>query len=86
MKKIKTISGNIEIENRQEVSNPQVAVPKSKLLSGSLDDKYPVILDDGKTIIYIADKSKEREILLRYGLQKKKKSFTSFSKSKLRFL
>lgn len=48
----------------------QQAVPKSKLSSGSTADKHPVMLDDGKTVVYIKDKSREREIRLRYGLRK----------------
>jgi hypothetical protein len=59
------------MDNRLEMSNHKVAVPKSKLSSGSLTDKYPVVLDDGRTIVYIRDKSREREIRLRYALRKK---------------
>ena len=32
----------------------------------SVVDKYPVTLDDGKTIIFISDKSKEPETRKRY--------------------
>lgn len=53
-----------------EMSNHHVTVPKSKLSAGSVADKYPVILDDGRTVVYIADKSREREIRFRYGLLK----------------
>ena len=59
------------IDNRMEVSNRKVAVPKAKLSSGSVADKYPVVLDDGRTIIFITDKSREREIRLRYALMRK---------------
>jgi len=52
------------------MSNHQDIVPKSKLSSGSVVDKYPILLDDGKTIVYVTDKSKEREIRLRYGLHR----------------
>jgi hypothetical protein len=58
------------IDNRMEVSNHKVAVPKAKLSSGSLANKYPVVLDGGRTIIYISDKSREREIRLRYALKR----------------
>jgi hypothetical protein len=62
---------NDAIDNRLEISNRyHDAVPKSKLSSGSVVGKYPVMLDDGRTIVYIADKSREREIRLRYGLRK----------------
>ncbi len=33
---------------------------------GSLRGKYPVVLDGGKTTIYISDKSREAEIIERY--------------------
>lgn len=55
------------IDTRLEMSNHPVKVPKSKLSAGSLTGKFPVILDDGKTVIYIEDKSREREIRLRYA-------------------
>ena len=77
MKKLRPFSTAIEIENRMEVSNNPVIVPKSKLLSGSLENKYPVILDDGKTVIYISDKKREKEILARYGRRKKKRALVS---------
>jgi len=57
------------VDNRMEISNHKVVVPKSKLSSGSVADKYPVLLDDGRTVVYIADKSREREIRLRYALR-----------------
>jgi hypothetical protein len=57
------------IENRMKVSNHKDTVPNSKLSSGSIAEKHPVILDDGRTVIYIADKSREREIRLRYALR-----------------
>ena len=52
------------------LSNHQGNVPKSKLSSGSVADKFPVPLGDGRTIVFIADKSREREIRLRYALRK----------------
>ena len=58
------------MDNRMGISNHQFTVPKSKLSSGSVIDKYPVMLDDGRTIIFISDKSREREIRLRYALRK----------------
>ena len=70
MKNIRHITKGDAVDNRMEISNHQDNVPKSKLSSGSLANKYPVILDDGKTVIYIADKRREKEIRLRYGLRK----------------
>jgi hypothetical protein len=69
MKNPRHIAKNDSVDNRLEISNHKVTVPRSKLISGELTDKYPVILDDGRTIVYIADKSREREIRLRYGLK-----------------
>ncbi len=37
-----------------------------KLLTGETLDKYAILLDDGKTIIFISDKSKEAETRLKY--------------------
>ena len=77
MKKISLIKENMKMENRMTDSNKPGTVSQSKLLSGSLENKYPVILDDGKTVIYISDKKKEKEILARYGKRKKKRAFAS---------
>jgi len=55
---------------RLDMSNHQEAVPKTKLFAGSVADKFPVLLDDGRTVVYISDKSREREIRLRYALRK----------------
>ena len=37
-----------------------------KLLTGITSDKYAILLDDGKTIVFISDKSKEAETRLKY--------------------
>lgn len=37
-----------------------------KILSGVTSDKYAILLDDGKTIVFISDKSKEAETPLKY--------------------
>jgi hypothetical protein len=39
-----------------------------KLLTGSTADKYPILMNDRKTIIFISDKSKENETRLRYEM------------------
>jgi hypothetical protein len=70
MKNVRHIAKHDAVDNRMEISNHQVAVPKAKLSAGSLENKYPVLLDDGRTIVYLKDKSREREIRLRYGLKK----------------
>jgi len=60
------------LENRMNLTNHQLKVPHAKLLSGSIQNKFPVILDGGKTIIFISDKSKEAETIKRYELRKKR--------------
>ena len=79
MKSIRYISKIDSVENRMGISNRHVIVPVSKLKSGSVAGKYPVTLDDGKTIIFISDKSKETETRLRYELQVASR-FMKFSK------
>ena len=70
MKNIQHRTTNDAIDNRISVSNHQHRVPKPKLSTGSIIGMYPVILDDGRTIIYTSDKSKESEIRSRYALRK----------------
>jgi len=60
------------IGNRMNLANHQVKVPHAKLLTGSIQNKYPVILDGGKTILFISDKSKEAETIKRYELRRKR--------------
>ena len=52
------------------LGNHRFKIPDSKLLTGSLTGKYPVILDGGRTIIFISDKSKESETIQKYELRK----------------
>ncbi|HNY02253.1 MAG TPA: hypothetical protein PKG48_06690 [Bacteroidales bacterium] len=40
---------------------------KSKEKPGSVAERFPVVLDGGKTIVWITDRSKEREIRERYA-------------------
>jgi hypothetical protein len=53
-------------ENRMGLSNTRGHIPPSKLQSGSVTGKYPVILDGGKTIVYISDLTLEAETRNRY--------------------
>lgn len=39
------------------------------LLTGSTENKYPIMMDDRKTIIFISDKSKEDETRLKYMMR-----------------
>jgi len=59
------------LENRMNLANHRFNVPNNKLLTGSIVNKHPVILDGGKTIIFISDKSKEAETRYRYELRRK---------------
>ena len=61
------------LENYLDLAQYRGKIPEEKLLMGSTADKYPVALDDHRTIIYITDKSKEAEIRLKYELLKDKK-------------
>jgi len=58
------------LTNRRNFMNQHSQTAQSKLLTGSTADLFPVILDGGKTIIFISDKSKEAETRQRYGLRK----------------
>ncbi len=49
--------------------NHRVNVPHGKPATGSVLDKFPIVLDGGRTVIFISDKSKEAEIRLRYGMR-----------------
>ena len=68
MKNIRNLTSN-RVDNWSEMSNQHVAVPNSKLAFGSVVNKYPVVLDGGKTTIYISDESKESETRKRYEMQ-----------------
>ncbi|MFA5973829.1 MAG: hypothetical protein WC780_15875 [Lentimicrobiaceae bacterium] len=41
-----------------------------QLLTGSTTNMYPVVMDNGKTIVYISDKSRENEIRQKYMMQR----------------
>lgn len=56
------------MKNETTEHKSRVTKDTSKLLTGSTADKYPVLMDDRKTIIFISDKSKENETRLRYSL------------------
>jgi hypothetical protein len=58
------------LEYRMMQERQRLKIPDTKLQSGSLIGKYPIILDGGKTTIFISDKSKESETRERYELRK----------------
>ena len=55
-----------KFDNRRTLMNSQRVIPKAQLEVGSNKDKFPVFLDNGRTIIFISDKTKERETIERY--------------------
>jgi hypothetical protein len=61
------------IDNSLDLSFNRNKISNEKLLMGSTSDKFPVVLNDGRTIIYITDKNKEAEIRLKYELLKDQK-------------
>ena len=69
MKNARHITTNDVIDNRLKMSNHQGTVPISKLASGSVVGLYPVIIDGGRTIIYVSDVSKEVETRKKYELR-----------------
>ena len=48
----------------------QRRAPKQKQATGSVAELFPVVLDGGRTVIYITDRSKEAEIRSKYALRK----------------
>jgi hypothetical protein len=61
------------LEYRMMQERLRLKIPDSVISSGSLAGKFPVILDGGKTTIFISDKSKESETRERYQLRKDNK-------------
>jgi hypothetical protein len=59
---------NDKWDNRLSLVRDRSKISDEKLLMGSIKKKYPVVLDDGKTIVYIADESKAEETRLKYKL------------------
>ena len=57
------------LESRMDLTNHASKISQSKLMRGSTVDKYPVILDNGRTIVFISDKSRESEVKVKYEKQ-----------------
>lgn len=51
---------------RNKLKQNKEKIPDEKLFMGSTQGKYPVILDGGRTVVYIFDKSKEEETRKKY--------------------
>jgi hypothetical protein len=64
---------NDTLENRLSLAQQKSKIPDAKLSMGSIMNKYPVVLDHGRTIIYISDKTKEDETRLKYEALKNSK-------------
>ncbi|MCX6249573.1 MAG: hypothetical protein NTX61_02365 [Bacteroidetes bacterium] len=58
------------LENRMSMANHRFKIPDAKLLTGSVTGKFPIVLDGGRTVIFISDKSKESETRLKYELRR----------------
>jgi len=86
MKNIRQLATNNSIDVRIELSNQQNLIPKSKLSSGSVTNKYPIILDGGKTIIFITDQTKEPEARQKYEMRKNSKPFSRSAKFKSKII
>ena len=71
---------NDTLENRLNLARIRAKIPDVKILMGSIKEKYPVLLNDGKTVIYISDKSKEEETKLKYELLMKSRLPINFMK------
>jgi Tol biopolymer transport system component len=57
------------MKNDMAGQKPSLTRHNPKLLTGSTIDKFPVVLDNGKTIIFISDPSKEAECRLKYSMR-----------------
>ncbi|GAP44681.1 hypothetical protein TBC1_12492 [Lentimicrobium saccharophilum] len=50
----------------------QAITPQIAASCGSVKGKHAIVLDGGKTTIFISDKSREAEIIERYNQRRKK--------------
>ena len=71
---------NNSFENRLKQARIRSKISDEKLLMGSTRNKFPVVMNDGKTVIYISDKSKEAETRQKYELLNKSR-FPAFNES-----
>lgn len=61
------------MNKKLEMAQNRENLHDEKSLIGSTSGKYPVVLNDGRTVVFIADKSKEAEIREKYESLKDKK-------------
>lgn len=52
--------------NWHSLNSHKGIIPKEKQENGSTKDKFPVVLDNGRTIIFIDDITKKQEVIERY--------------------
>lgn len=71
------------LDNRAGLAEHRFKIPDAKLSMGSTMGKYPVVLSDGKTVIYISDKSKEAETRSKYERMVKSRSASHPNKTKV---
>lgn len=64
---------NEMMQNRSNLELNSSKISEDKPPIGSTDHKYPVVLNDGRTVVFISDKSKETEIRMKYESLKDKK-------------
>jgi len=70
------------LEYRMMLERQRLKILDSKLLMGSIKDKYPIILDGGRTTIFISDLSKESEARQKYELRRDNRIMFSSNKPK----
>lgn len=58
------------LEKMMKVSRNRLKISDERILMGATKNKFPVMLKDGKTVIYITDKSKAEETREKYELLK----------------
>ena len=63
------ITANNETAKRMNYAHTRSRAAKSKPASGSVVGLIPVILDGGRTIIYVTDKARETEVRMKYALR-----------------
>jgi hypothetical protein len=64
---------NDKMDNRNSLALNRFKIPDEKLLMGSINGKFPVVMDGGRTVVYISDESKADETKLKYELLRESK-------------
>ena len=57
------------MNNRKEVSIHKTDSSETRMLCGSVTNKFPVVLDGGRTTIFVSDASKATEAIANYELR-----------------